>query len=234
VIRKKVMQEKVMLPTLNGPRIALRPITTDDILAYFALCADPAVTRYLSHPPYTDIAQAEEKVKKLIEWNSSGESFLWVIADKTDKQDNSLLGTCCVFELDHRNQNAELGYMLAQAHWGKGLAAEAVALMIDYVFTEQNLRRLEADADPRNLKSCALLERLGFVREGYLRERWVVAGEVSDTALYGLLKSDWELLKPLRPNNGGLVTSTTHYDEFPERPSVFAEGFPIIGAEGQH
>jgi hypothetical protein len=47
------------------------------------------------------------------------------------------------------------------------------------------------DIDPRNVPSARILERLGFVKEGYLRERWIVAGEKSDTALFGLLRSEW-------------------------------------------
>jgi [ribosomal protein S5]-alanine N-acetyltransferase len=177
------------LSTLTGERITLRPITEEDIPAYFALCADPDVTHYLSHPPYTNMEQAEEKVKKIIQWGKEGASFLWVIASK---QSNCLMGTCCLFHLDKENQRAEFGYALAKVHWGQGLAYEATQIAIEHIFATQSLRRLEADADPRNLKSCALLERLGFIREGYLRERWLVDGVVSDTALYGLLKSDWE------------------------------------------
>ena len=56
--------------------------------------------------------------------------------------------------------------------------------------TTIGLNRLEADIDPRNVASAGLLERLGFVREGLLRERWIVGDEVSDSALYGLLASD--------------------------------------------
>ena len=53
---------------------------------------------------------------------------------------------------------------------------------------------MEADIDPRNHASARSLERLGFTREGLLRERWIVKGEVSDTALYGLLQREW--IKP--------------------------------------
>jgi RimJ/RimL family protein N-acetyltransferase len=55
-----------------------------------------------------------------------------------------------------------------------------------------NLNRVEADIDPRNLASAKSLERLGFTREGFLRERWIVDGVVSDTALYGLLQGVWK------------------------------------------
>jgi RimJ/RimL family protein N-acetyltransferase len=53
------------------------------------------------------------------------------------------------------------------------------------------LHRIEADIDPRNTASARCLERLGFVKEGLLRERWIVEGEVSDSAIYGLLQPDW-------------------------------------------
>ncbi len=61
----------------------------------------------------------------------------------------------------------------------------------------------EADIDPRNAASAKSLERLGFIKEGHLRERWIVEGEVSDTDLYGLLRSEW------RSGQGGVVTAET-------------------------
>jgi RimJ/RimL family protein N-acetyltransferase len=54
------------------------------------------------------------------------------------------------------------------------------------------LNRIEADTDPRNLAATRVLEKLGFMREGLLRERWITAGQKSDSALYGLLRSDWD------------------------------------------
>jgi len=63
---------------------------------------------------------------------------------------------------------------------------------VDYAFGPLGLRRLEADIDPRNAASIRAVERLGFVREGLLRERWVVADEISDTMFMGLLARDWQ------------------------------------------
>lgn len=63
---------------------------------------------------------------------------------------------------------------------------------LSYAFDELALRRIEADADPRNAQSLHLLERLGFQREGYARERWHVGGEVCDSVLLGLLRREWK------------------------------------------
>ena len=68
---------------------------------------------------------------------------------------------------------------------------EALRALIAYGFGTLNLNRIEADVDPRNAASAKTLERQGFLKEGYLRERWIVGDEVSDSALYGLLQRDW-------------------------------------------
>ena len=68
---------------------------------------------------------------------------------------------------------------------------EALQALLDFGFGELDLNRIEADIDPRNSASARTLERLGFTKEGYLRERWIVGEEVSDTALYGLLRREW-------------------------------------------
>jgi RimJ/RimL family protein N-acetyltransferase len=68
---------------------------------------------------------------------------------------------------------------------------EALGALLDFGFGELDLNRIEADIDPRNGASARTLERLGFKKEGYLRERWIVGEEVSDTAIYGLLRREW-------------------------------------------
>jgi RimJ/RimL family protein N-acetyltransferase len=68
---------------------------------------------------------------------------------------------------------------------------EALTLLFDFAFETLDFHRLEADADPRNERSLRLLERLGFLREGYFRERYHVAGEIQDSVMLGLLRRDW-------------------------------------------
>lgn len=68
---------------------------------------------------------------------------------------------------------------------------EALQTLLRYAFQTLDLNRLEADIDPRNVASARTLERLGFQKEGHLRERWIVNDEISDTWLYGLLRREW-------------------------------------------
>ena len=64
---------------------------------------------------------------------------------------------------------------------------------------------MEADVDPRNRASVRSLERLGFIKEGHLRERWIVEGEVSDTILYGLLRREWLANRAIATDNDVLT-----------------------------
>jgi [ribosomal protein S5]-alanine N-acetyltransferase len=86
---------------------------------------------------------------------------------------------------------AELGYCLRSPFWRRGYMGEALAALIDYAFATLKLRRLEADVDPGNAGSVRLLERMGFTREGLLRERWNVGGQIGDSAFFGLLAREW-------------------------------------------
>jgi len=70
---------------------------------------------------------------------------------------------------------------------------EALQELLEFGVGELDLNRIEADIDPRNSASARTLERLGFTKEGYLRERWIVGDEVSDTAIYGLLRREWRV-----------------------------------------
>jgi RimJ/RimL family protein N-acetyltransferase len=103
-----------------------------------------------------------------------------------------LIGQAALHHFDGQNRRCEVGYALGRAHWGKGYIGEALAAMLGHGFAELHLNRVEADIDPRNPASAKALVRLGFRHEGLLRERWIVNGEICDTAFYGLLKRDWD------------------------------------------
>jgi RimJ/RimL family protein N-acetyltransferase len=152
----------------------------------YALFSDPAVVRYWSFPAWTELAQADEFMRPLLE-GADDTMLPWVVADRGSDR---MVGTATIFAVHKAQRRAEIGYTLLREHWGHGLAREAVTHALVYGFEELGLRRFEADIDPRNAPSIALVERLGFQREGYMRERWLVAGEVCDSAMFGLLERE--------------------------------------------
>lgn len=176
----------IILPTLDTERLRLRPFAPDDLDALYAIYADAEVARYLSHPAWTSIDQARTKLALMLAPSAEG---LDLAIER--RNDGELLGGVTIFSIHAESRRGELGYTLGRAHWGKGYAREAVAAFVTWAYSELGLHRLEADIDPRNRASATLLERLGFTLEGRLRERWIVAGEITDTDLYGLLASEW-------------------------------------------
>ncbi|MFO1506769.1 MAG: GNAT family protein [Lysobacterales bacterium] len=176
------------VPELAGPRVRLRALGAGDVDALFALHSDPEVMRYWSYPPWRERAEAEAHVVRIARERESTETYPWAT---TLHGDDTLIGTVTLFGIHREHLRAVLGYALARRHQGRGLASEAVGLAIAFAFGPLGLERIEADIDPDNVASCRLVERAGFLREGYLRERWRVGGGVQDTALYGLLRRDW-------------------------------------------
>lgn len=173
--------------TLDTPRLHLRPLRESDADAMFALFSDPTVVRYLSHPPWTSITQAQTLIADDLR-NLADGTYLRLGLES--RASGRLIGNCSLFNLVPASQRADLGYVLAPDQEGQGLMHEALCALLDWGFNVLELRRLEADVDPRNGRSIKTVERLGFQREGFLRERWLVNGEIGDTLFYGLLKSD--------------------------------------------
>jgi [ribosomal protein S5]-alanine N-acetyltransferase len=176
------------LERIETPRLRFRRIAQSDAETVFEIFSHPEVTRYWSSPPMVEMSEAEAFVqRKLVSYAGPGGFQVGV----ERKEDGELLGACSFFNQNLDCKRAEVGYVLGRKHWGKGYMSEAMTGLIETAFGPMELNRLEADIDPRNEASAKLLQRLGFREEGLLRERWIVAGEVSDTAFYGLLRKDW-------------------------------------------
>jgi [ribosomal protein S5]-alanine N-acetyltransferase len=173
---------------LNTERLHLRSLTKGDELRLFEIHSNPEFMRYWSSPPWTHIEQAAALIERDEGEMAQGKHIRLGIQLRETKL---LVGTCTLFKIDQQCRRAELGYGIAQEYWRNGFMQEAVSVLLKFGFSELNLNRVEADIDPRNTASGRFLEKLGFLREGFLRERWIVGDEVSDSALYGLLVKDW-------------------------------------------
>ncbi|UTH74872.1 GNAT family N-acetyltransferase [Chromobacterium sp. IIBBL 290-4] len=173
---------------LSTERLMLRPFCPDDAEALFRMHSDPEFMRYWSCEPWASPRRADELIQNDLRELAAGEHVRLGIFFRNE---SDLIGTCSLFHLSPQCRRAEVGYGIRPDYWRQGYMSEAVGALIDFAFGALGLNRLEADIDPRNVASARSLEKLGFAREGLLRERWIVGNEVSDSALYGLLAKDW-------------------------------------------
>ena len=167
----------------------MRWASEDDVDALYEIFSDPRVMRYWSSGPLPNREAAAVMQREIAQHNLSDTQMKWGLALRDT---NKLIGTVTLFNLSISNGRAEIGYAMGSAYWGKGYMNEALEALIVHAFDVMNFRRLEADVDPRNDASIRTLERLGFQREGFLRERWHVGAELQDAYFYGLLKREWQ------------------------------------------
>lgn len=118
--------------------------------------------------------------------NATDAKYLtWAITEDAGEA----LGWICL--IPGREGVAEIGYNLRRSHWRKGYVREAVARIITHGFVDRGLHKIKADTDPDNVGSNALLENLGFQREGHLREEWTTHLGLRDSIIWALLKHEW-------------------------------------------
>src|SRR3954449_4142024 len=176
-------------PTLHSHRLLLRPFNDADADALFALHSNAHVLRYWDAPPWTERARAERFIAACRTMADEGSGARLAIDRLSD---GAFIGWCALARWNPDFRSASLGYCFDDAAWGHGYATEAAHALLHWAFDTLDLNRVQAETDTRNAASARVLEKLGFVHEGTLREDCVVNGEVSDSWVYGLLRPEWE------------------------------------------
>jgi RimJ/RimL family protein N-acetyltransferase len=185
----------IPIAPLHTPRLTVRGITTADLPQLLTINADDRVTHHLPYASWQSMADAEAWLARIEGLQATGGTQQWVV---TLNETGEVIGAAVIFKYDEGSARAELGYLMSQACWGQGLMREALSALLDHAFARhsgvvatEGLRRMEAEANPLNLSSNALLQRLGFTREGTLRQRWAAKGQTYDTHIWGLLRDEW-------------------------------------------
>lgn len=175
-------------PVFETDRIRLRALTPEDAHDMHAVYSDEVNMEYWGTTATKNIDETRHLVAKDIKAAETGLAMFWAIELK---ETGKVIGKCTLWQYSESNQRAEVGYILNRQYWRLGLMSAALEVMINYAFSDLGLHRLEADTDSNNAASLALLEKLGFQREGLFRDRWYVNGQRQDSAMLGLLEQDW-------------------------------------------
>jgi RimJ/RimL family protein N-acetyltransferase len=176
-------------PTLRTGRLLLRPFDDSDADVLWALHGNAHVLRYWDSPPWEDPERATRFLANCRRLADEGTGAR-VAVDRLE--DGAFVGWCALMDWNRDFRSARLGYCYGESAWGHGYATEAAEALLQWGFDAMDLNRVQAETDTRNVASARVLEKLGFVREGTLREDVVVDGDVSDSWVYGLLLSDRE------------------------------------------
>ena len=179
--------------SLHTARLRLRPFDDSDANALFLLHSDAHVLRYWDAPPWTERERAERFITACRQLAEAGTGVRLAV-DRVS--DGAFIGWCSLTRWNPGHRSASLGYCYDAAAWGHGYATEAASVVLQWAFEALELNRVQAETDTRNAASARVLEKLGFVREGTLREDCVVNGDVSDSWVFGLLRREW------RPSSG--------------------------------
>jgi RimJ/RimL family protein N-acetyltransferase len=175
-------------PSLRTARLRLRAFADTDADDLFALQSNAHVLRYWDAPAWTEHSRAEKFILKCRNMAEEGAGARLAV-DRV--ADGEFLGWCSIHGWNPDYRSASMGYCFREAVWGQGYATEAARAMLGWAYDTLDLNRVQAETDTRNVGSARVLEKLGFAREGTLREDCIVNGDVSDSWVYGLLRREW-------------------------------------------
>ena len=180
------------IPCIQTDRLRLRAISESDCEGVLQIFSDSLVVEHYDIAPISDRAAALRLIEGFDAWFKMGEAIRWGIWHQDLDQ---LVGTCCFDQIHLNFRRVNLGYNLLSQFWGAGYAFEACQAIISWAFEnglEAPINRIQAITVPENVRSEKLLNRLGFQREGLLREFGFWDGHPRDMNIFGLIKSDWK------------------------------------------
>jgi ribosomal-protein-alanine N-acetyltransferase len=182
------MFDPAMFPTLPTERLRLREVRAQDAEDVLAFRGDPIVQRF-DDPPIHMLDEAATFIEEVREEFRDGEGIVWAVELV---EEDTVVGLVGFHEWDRYHRRAEVGYGLARAYWGRGIASEALRAALRFGFDEMELNRVFARTIADNHGSVRLLERLGFQREGTQRAHSLEDDRMfHDSAIYGLLAAEF-------------------------------------------
>ncbi|GAB3027076.1 GNAT family N-acetyltransferase [Natronobiforma cellulositropha] len=162
---------------IEGERVSLRPLEETDV-DFRHRWENSAHVRAAMRGHGPKPRHALERV--------DGDAFEFVVVGEGRR-----VGYVAVHSIDTYDGHGTISYWIARPYQDRGYATEAVSLVVEYAFTDLRLHRVRADVRDFNTASQRVLERIGFEREGCLRESRFVDGTYCDRYCYGLLASEW-------------------------------------------
>lgn len=175
---------------IETSRLVLRPFVLEDAEAmYRNWASDPEVTKFLSWPTYKSVDTAHEILDLWVPQYQDDTFYQWAIELK---EIGEPIGSISVVNHDDRVDMAEIGFCIGKPWWGQGIMTEAFQAVIDFLFGEVGVQRIEAGHDPNNPASGAVQRKCGLKYEGTLRRSIRSNQGITDKAVLAILKEEWK------------------------------------------
>ncbi len=185
-------------PILESERLSLRKIILTDAPELFELRTGEKTMKFIDKDKIASVQVAQDMIQNMDFQMQNNAAIMWGI---TLPGFAPIIGTIGFWRIIKDHRRAEIGYMLNPAYWNKGYVSEAMNGVIDFGFNKMKLHTIEANINPHNLASRRVLEKQGFLQEGFYRENYYFNGKFLDTAVFSLLKSNWLKIKKLHEEN---------------------------------
>lgn len=177
----------MQLPILTGESVKLRRFKRSDVDAIVNYANDKMVSKYLPKMPHPyDTSDALDWVNYTHRSARCDSAYHFGIEWKGD-----IVGSVGLKHFNLKDRSGEIGYCVARRCWRKGIASEALRLLLDFTFDDIGLHRIYALVLEKNTASAILLEKLGFTREGVLRESSLLNRRWHDVFAYSLLDREY-------------------------------------------
>lgn len=172
-----------VFPHIDLGEIEMRQIVPEDVEYFYTYITNDDVKKFLSE---SDIPKTLEQAgKELMYWGrlfNIRSSIYWAIGLKSNGR---IIGTGGFNYWNREQRRAEISYDMARDYWGKGYATAVVKSMIDFAFSNMNIKRIQATVAIHNIASIRVLEKAGFTKEGLMSNYGVLGGESKDFYMYG-------------------------------------------------
>lgn len=167
--------------SLEGEHICFKPLSINDAQAIHHYVSDEAVSRFIGWNLMKTLNQTGEFIELMLKCESAGTHLYASIVLKSTQ---AVIGTAMMFNFDRQANQAEIGYVLNRAHWGKGYGSESVALMSDFAFETLKLHKLYANVVDTNIGSVRILEKNGFKLEERLKDHYFIENKDYDALVF--------------------------------------------------
>ena len=175
-------------PEISTDRLHLREIKQEDAESIYKILSDPEVIKYDTFDLLTNIRQVDDLIRWFGHEYKQKHAIFWGISLKDHHE---VIGFCKC-EIEVPEVRADLGYDLRSDYWNKGIMTEALNAVIEYTLNNIGVNRIEAAVSTENKGSIRVLEKLGFVKEGILRERSYFKGKCHDMMMLSILKNEYK------------------------------------------